>query len=82
VGDAGSTTVIRFASLPNRHLNLSHKQLRVKPLANLRRIGGFEEQSQRLDEIDARSLQGVALALDDMVDEQGGRMCMFEAGLS
>jgi hypothetical protein len=70
----------------------------VKPLLNLGRVGGFEEQSQCLDEIDAGSPQAVALAryvefgaeghvpvslaLDDMVDEQSERMWVFEAGLS
>ena len=43
----------------------------MKPLVCLRRIGGFEEKGQGLDEIDARSLHGVALVGDVEFRAQG-----------
>lgn len=52
----------RACSLPNWHLNLHHKHVRVKPRLYLRRIGGLEEQGQCLDKICAGALQGIALA--------------------
>src|ERR1035438_5528567 len=44
----------RTRSLPNRHLNLSHENFVVRASGNFGRGGGFEEQCERLDEVDSR----------------------------
>lgn len=54
----------RARTLPNRNLDLCYKQVRMKPLLDLRGIGGLKEQCQRLDEVGAGFFQGVALAGD------------------
>ena len=50
--------------LPNRDLNLSHENFVVTAACDFGRVGGFEEQRQRLDKVGSRFLDRRALARD------------------
>src|ERR1035437_3109015 len=44
----------RTRSLPNRHLNLSHENFVVQTTGDFGRVGRFEEQGERLNEVGPR----------------------------
>lgn len=52
----------RTRSLPNRHLNLSHKNFVVKTSGDFGGGGGFEEQREGLDEIRLGFFNGSTIA--------------------
>jgi len=52
----------RTRSLPNRHLNLSHEDFVVKAPRDFGRVGRFEEQRERLDEVGSRFFNRRTLA--------------------
>src|ERR1022692_2945769 len=52
----------RTRSLPNRNLNLSHEDFVAKTPGDFRRVGHFEEQRKRLDEVRTRFFNWRAVA--------------------
>lgn len=52
----------RTRSLPNQHLNLSHENFVVKAPGDFGRGGSFEEQRERLNEVDSGFFNGRTLA--------------------
>jgi hypothetical protein len=69
-GSDKSSEPERTRSLPNRDLDLRHENFAVKAPGDFGRIGRFEEQRERLDEVSSRFFNRRTLACDIEVRAQ------------
>ena len=67
----------RTRSIPNRHLDLRHKDFTMEALRNFGGVGGLEEQRQCLDQVRAGFLDRRALARDIELRAKGREAIVF-----